>query len=64
MAFIMSMLNTQMICCDCKDKERADPSYKSAEARDLRQHAAKLREGGMVQQAETVEGVAKKLDGG
>ena len=28
--FIMSMFNTQMICIDCKDKEKKNPRYELA----------------------------------
>jgi hypothetical protein len=30
----MSMFNTQIICMDCKDKERDDPRYKEARESD------------------------------
>jgi hypothetical protein len=30
LATIMSMFNTDIICLDCKDKEKQDPRYKQA----------------------------------
>lgn len=32
---IMSMFNTEMICAECKDKERRHPDYAAAQAAEL-----------------------------
>lgn len=32
---MMSMLNRQMVCLECKDKERKHPRYKEAAAAEL-----------------------------
>ena len=61
---IMSMLNTQIICLDCKDEERKDPGYKQAEVKDLLEYAGRLDGLGMVPQAENVRNLAKSLEEG
>jgi len=38
---IMSMFNTQMICMDCKEKEKENPRYKEA----IRAEAEEVRKG-------------------
>lgn len=58
---IMSMLNTDMICMDCKKDERGRPDYAQAEAQDLREYADRLRGQGMVPHAESVERLASTI---
>ena len=59
----MSMFNHEMICMECKGKEKQRPDYAVAEATDLREYAGRLRKHGRVSQAETVEHIALKLEG-
>ncbi len=59
---IMSMLNTQEICMDCKDAEILRPDYRDAEIRDLRSYAQRLHAQGMSGQAKNVEDLAKQLE--
>ncbi len=59
---IMSMYNLELICFPCKDEEKKRPDYHLAEARDLREHASKLRSKGMAMQADNVIKVAKWLE--
>lgn len=62
-ALIMSMFNTDMICMDCKEKEKERPDYDKAEAQDLREYAGRLRGHGMIGSAQSVEKVAFRLEG-
>ena len=39
---IMSMYNTDWICMDCKDKERARPDYTDAVIKDLMELADRM----------------------
>jgi len=39
---IMSMLNEELICMECKDREKKRPDYRSAEIKDLREYADRL----------------------
>ena len=63
-ATIMSMHSQAMICMDCKDEEKKQPGYKAAEAKDLREHAGRLREKGEVGLAEVAEGLALSIETG
>ena len=49
---------------ECKGKEKQRPDYAVAEATDLREYAGRMRKYGRVSQAETVEHIALKLEGG
>jgi hypothetical protein len=60
-SYIMSMYNHELICGDCKDKERKRPDYKQAESRDLMQYASGLAAQGMTRQADNVRAQAKRL---
>jgi hypothetical protein len=66
LATIMSMLNTQIICLDCKAKERSDPGYRAAEVKDLREYAGRMVSvhGCSQEQADNVLLAADKLERG
>ena len=59
---IMSMFSTATICMDCKEKERDRPDYKTAEAKDLREYAGRLRGKGMGPSADQVEKAADNIE--
>ena len=61
-SYIMSMLNTQLICDECKDKETKRPDYKAAEARDIREYAGRLDGLGMRPQADNCRKLAAQLE--
>lgn len=63
-ATVMSMHSKAMICMGCKDKEKKQPGYKAAEAKDLREYAGRLREQGNVASAEIAEGLAMSIETG
>ena len=50
----MSMYNEDMICMDCKGKEKKRPDYDQAVSRDLSEYAGRLDERGMTQHAANV----------
>ena len=59
---IMSMLNAELICMDCKAAERKRPDYKQAEARDLDAYATRMGEAGCTPgQVASVREQARKL---
>ena len=62
-AYIMSMLNEQLICMDCKDAERERDDYAAAEATDLREYADRMVSvhGCPVEQADNVRRAAEAI---
>tara|TARA_Y100000310_G_scaffold253087_1_gene259877 strand:- start:399 stop:596 length:198 start_codon:yes stop_codon:yes gene_type:complete len=41
-SYIMSMLNHELICADCKAEERKRPCYAAAEAKDIQEFRDRL----------------------
>ena len=51
---IMSMFSAELICGDCKDKERRRPDYAQAVDQDLREFADRAEAGGLTRVAAAV----------